>query len=207
VRVKICGVTRPEDAELCVRLGADFLGINFWSRSARWVSWSQAREITDAAAAIPVVGVFVNPSPEEVARALEESEVDLVQLHGDESPEEVAMWGTRAIKAFRLEPSFDPESLGSYASAWAFLFDTPGVSGYGGTGRSWSYGQGSRLVSQKPLFLAGGIGPENVADAVACRPFAVDVCSRIESAPGVKDPQRLEQFFQEVRFATKADCS
>lgn len=205
VRVKVCGVTTPEDAELCVRLGADFLGINFWPRSPRYVGLAQAREIRDAAAGIPLVGVFVNPSPEEVARALEDAEVDRVQLHGDESPDEVAMWGDRAIKAFRLDPSFRAETLVFFESAWAFLFDTPGAHGYGGTGRSWSYEAAAKLDTQKPFFLAGGIGPGNVSEAVRCRPFAVDVCSRVESAPGIKDAHRLERFFLEVRHATEAD--
>jgi phosphoribosylanthranilate isomerase len=204
VRVKICGVADPENAVLAVDLGADFLGLNFYPRSPRYVSPGRAREIADAVRGrVTLVGVFVNASPAEIEGIAERVGLDLVQFSGDEGPEAVAPFADQAIKAFRTGGDPGPEALAAYAGAWGILFDAPHGSLYGGTGEAWSYASVARMVhglAGRRVFLAGGLGPDNVRRAVeASRPFAVDVCSRVESAPGIKDPELLLRLFQEVR--------
>lgn len=204
VRVKICGVADPENAVLAVDLGADFLGLNFYPRSPRYVSPGRAREIADAVRGrVTLVGVFVNASPAEIETIAESVGLDLVQLSGDEGPEVVDPFAERAIKVFRTGGDPGPEALAAYAGAWGLLFDAPHGALYGGTGEAWSYESLARRVHDLPgrrVFLAGGLGPDNVRRAVeASRPFAVDVCSRVESAPGIKDPELLLRLFQEVR--------
>lgn len=215
LKVKICGVTTPEDARFAVELGADFLGLNFHPPSPRYLSPSQAREIADAVAGrIPLVGVFVNRPREQIERITAEVGLDLVQLHGDESPEEVARLGGRALKVFRRNRLPERRELVLYPQVWGFLFDVPHESLYGGTGRSWSYESvaGSpdlpRRVGGRPVLLAGGVHPGSVArirDAALASgvlermTLGVDVCSGVEAAPGIKDRTQMERLFMEIR--------
>ncbi len=195
--VKICGVIDPENARMAVEMGADFLGLNFYPRSPRYVEIERAREIASAVRDSPVrlVGVFVNRPAREVEEIESAVGLDLLQLSGDETPEEAAPFMGRAIKAFR-----GTDGTGGWADAWAWLFDAPHGSLYGGTGMAWNFQAVAGIVGDRRVFVAGGLGPDNVRQAVAAsRPFAVDVCSRVESAPGVKDVELLRRLFLEVR--------
>jgi phosphoribosylanthranilate isomerase len=206
VKVKVCGVIDPENAEAIVDLGADFLGLNFCAKSPRYVSPARACVIADAVRGrVPLVGVFVNAPRDEIAAIAERVGLDLLQFSGDEEPADVAPFATRAIKVFRSGGDPGPEALSPYGDAWGLLFDAPHGTLYGGTGAAWSYETVAQTVEGLPgrrVFLAGGLGPDNVRRAVeVCRPFAVDVCSRVESAPGIKDPELLRRLFQEVQHA------
>lgn len=202
VRVKICGITSVEDAEAAVDLGADFIGLNFWSRSPRKVSAEAGFEIAAAVRGkTSLVGVFVNEATEEVERVADAVGLDLIQFHGDETPEELAPWGERALKAIRFSGELDGEALEDFKTVWGFLIE-PQRDSYGGTGRSWNYAKARRLPRQRPFLLAGGLKPDNVGEAIAaCNPWGVDVCSGVESEPGVKDAQAMWKFFSEVHLA------
>jgi phosphoribosylanthranilate isomerase len=199
VRIKICGVTRLEDALLAARLGADALGFNFWPGSRRHVTTAAARAII---ARLPPfvtpVGVFVNQSEGEMRAIAAESGIQVFQLHGDEPPELCARLPLPVVKAIPVDQVATLSRLLSY-EVQAFLLDTPSR-GYGGTGRpfDWTLAEGVSEVA--PVILAGGLTPENVAAAVrAVRPWAVDVASGVESSPGVKDAGRMSRFVHAVR--------
>ncbi|HEY4594534.1 MAG TPA: phosphoribosylanthranilate isomerase [Thermoanaerobaculia bacterium] len=204
VKVKVCGVTDPSNALAAVEMGADYLGLNFYPASPRFLTIERAREIADAARGrVPLVGVFVNASADEIAATVEKVGLDLVQFSGDEGPEAVAPFLARAIKVFRAGRLPGREELAAWSAVWAVLIDAPHRSLYGGTGEEWAYDEVNEAASAlagRRLFLAGGIGPDNARQAVAAaRPWAIDVCSRVESAPGIKDPELLRRLFQEVR--------
>ncbi|HEX8161274.1 MAG TPA: phosphoribosylanthranilate isomerase [Pyrinomonadaceae bacterium] len=201
VKVKVCGITNLGDALASVEAGADALGFNFYRRSPRYVEPARAREIVGRVPpGVLCVGVFVNEEREAVARAVAESGVGAAQLHGDESPAYCeTLRGMRLIKALRVGEGFAPERATDYA-AESILLDSFSASARGGTGRTfdWALARRTRsLVAQ--LYLAGGLTPENVAEAIsAVGPYAVDVCSGVEARPGVKDPERVRQFFAAV---------
>jgi len=205
--IKICGVTRVEDARLAVELGAELIGLNFWPQSPRFLSVEEARPIVEVVQGrVRLVGVWVNPTREEVAATARDLSLDLLQFHGDDDPAAIDWFPDRVIKAVRLGP--DPASvrLDRYERAWGFLFDCAPVGVYGGTGKSWSYERIASLETSKPVLLAGGLGPENVAAAVVqSGADFVDVCSGVEAAPGIKDPDLLEEFFKEVRNVQTRD--
>jgi len=204
VKVKVCGVTDPANALAVAGMGAEFLGLNFYPGSPRYVSLERAVEIADAVRGrTRLVGVFVDAPTAKVERIAGRVGLDLVQLSGSEGPGAVAPFTGRAIKAFRTGGVPSREELDAYGAVWGVLIDAPHARLYGGTGIAWDYGSlGSDAgeLAGRRLFLAGGIGPDNVRRAVAAaRPWAVDVCSRVESAPGIKDLELLRQLFQEVR--------
>ncbi len=227
VQVKVCGITTVQDARLAVELGADYLGLNFYPGSPRFLSIERAREIADAVERRALlVGVFVNAPADQVSEIAESVGLDLLQFHGDESPEMLAPFAPRAIKAFRGTA----EEAARFPEVWGFLFDAPrpAVSSFsspellplsfGGTGTAWDYSSLAPLVSHlapRPVFVAGGIGPDNVRLALAQSGASlVDVCSRIESSPGVKDPDILRRLFQTVtgsvsdrRFSGELECA
>ncbi len=201
VRVKICGITRREDALAAARAGADAVGVNFWPGSKRFVEPETAAEII---AALPPfvtpVGVFVNQPRAQIVRAARVSGVALLQLHGDESPEDASGLPLPVIKAFRADAELAPDTLARYAVA-AYLVDAPSA-GFGGSGRTfdWTRLRGAALPA--PLVLAGGLTPDNVADAVrAALPYAVDVASGVETAPGIKDEDAMRRFVAAARRA------
>ena len=205
-RIKVCGVIDPDNARAVANMGADFLGLNFYPRSPRFVGPARAREIADAVRGrMTLVGVFVNASPAEVEDTMERVGLDLVQLSGDEEPGPYAHLAGRTIKVFRSGGDPGDEALAPWEDTWGLLFDAPHGSLYGGTGNTWGYEAVSRIIGRlagRRIFLAGGLGPDNVRQAItAARPFAVDVCSRVESAPGIKDPELLLRLFEEVRNA------
>ena len=209
--VKICGVTNLEDALLCVEAGADMLGFNFYPRSPRYVAPSDARRITEQLpASVVSVGVFVNEeSPGRVEELAAQAGVTGLQLHGDEPAAYCrALDGRLVIKALRVSADFVPESALSCGTQ-AVLLDAHSRDLYGGTGDvcDWSAARAVRALVPR-LFLAGGLGPENVTEAVrAVAPYAVDACSRLERAPGLKDAARVRAFVAAVRRADAADAS
>lgn len=210
-KVKVCGVIDPDNAWMAVNLGADFLGLNFYPRSPRYVGLGRAQEIAQAVRGRTIlVGVFVNASPAEIEETVARVGLDLVQLSGDEEPAPFAHLAGRSIKVFRTGGDPGDEALVPWADGWGLLFDAPHGSLYGGTGNTWSYDAVSRIMDRlagRRVFLAGGLGPDNVRQAIgAARPFAVDVCSRVESAPGIKDPELLRRLFEEVRNAEVQDA-
>jgi phosphoribosylanthranilate isomerase len=213
VRVKICGLTRIEEAVACLRAGADLIGLNFHAGSARFVDLAQAREIV-AAIAPPAqaVGIFVNRAAVEVAAIADQIGLTCIQLHGDEPPEDLAVldrfW---IIRAFRLGCQKDIGAMIGYLErSWhagrspdAVLVDAnvPGCLGGAGTPVA------DEILSQIPplprLILAGGLTPENVAERVArVRPWMVDVATGVESSPGRKDPSKVTAFIQAARTAS-----
>jgi len=206
VRVKVCGVTSVADALMAVDLGANLLGLNFYPRSPRLVAVPLAAEIAAAvrarAAGVALVGVFVGAALEELRRIDRAVGLDLLQFHGDEEPEALARFGGRAIKVWRWERRPTAAELSRFDSGWGFLLDRKDRDGglYGGAGVGWDYAEAADLPTSKPVLLAGGVGPHNVRAAIAAaRPWGVDVCSRVESAPGVKDRGLLEALFREIR--------
>lgn len=201
-RVKICGVARPEDAVAAADLGADFLGLNFHPPSPRFVDLDAAREIAAAVGGrVPLVGVFVNRPAAFVAEAAAAAGLDLVQLSGDEGADEVAPFAGRAIKALRSGGHPGEAALAPYAAVWALLIDARHGALYGGTGLAWPYAEVAPLAAAgRRLFVAGGVGPGNARQVIAASgAFGIDVCSGVESSPGIKDRGLLERLFEEVR--------
>lgn len=203
VRVKVCGITNLKDALTCVREGVEMLGFNFYRSSPRYIAPEAARRIIEQLPSeVLTVGIFVNEeSPEEVARLADVAGVAGIQLHGDETPVYCRALKDRfVIKAVRVEGDFIPEQMAVYETE-AVLLDGFSSKAHGGTGErfDWSVAQQTRQFVSK-LFLAGGLTPENVTEAVAVvRPYAVDVCSSLESAPGQKDDDRVRAFVAAAR--------
>jgi phosphoribosylanthranilate isomerase len=201
VLVKICGITRLEDALAAARLGADWVGFNFWPRSRRYVAPRAAAAIVAALpASVVPVGVFVDPTADELAEAVRVSGVRTVQLHGDESPELCATSPVPVVKGIRVRDSHSLAQLATYEVA-GFLLDSA-TPGYGGSGTPFDWALAAEAAAAVPLWLAGGLTPENVADAVQrVRPHGVDVASGVESAPGVKDLAKMEAFIRNAKAA------
>jgi phosphoribosylanthranilate isomerase len=199
VRVKICGITRSEDALLAAQLGADALGFNFWPESKRFIEPDAARAIVAKLPPFVVpVGVFVNQPEDEIRSAAERSGVEVLQLHGDESPEFCTRFGLPVLKAIRVEELRSLAALASYEVS-GFLLDTPSR-GFGGSGTPFDWTLAEGISECGSIILAGGLSPENVAAAIrAVRPWAVDVASGVESSPGVKDPAKLARFIQAAK--------
>ena len=199
VRVKVCGITRPGDAELAARLGAAWVGFVFWSRSPRCVEPAAARAIL---AGLPPhvggVGVFVDRAPDEVNAIADEVGLAAVQLHGHESPTACRQCRRRVIKAVRLSGARggggdDPDAVWSGATLLVDAFDPLRM---GGTGKPADWNRAAQVARRRRLLLAGGLRADNVAEAVRrVAPYGVDVSSGVESRPGVKDPDRMRAFF------------
>lgn len=208
-RVKICGLTRPEDVRAAVQAGADAIGLVMYPKSARAVSIEQAHALRMMVPAfVSVVMLFVNASPEEVQDAIRRVQPDLLQFHGDESPQYCSSFNHRYMRAFRVgAPGLDTaqgvlQTCRAYQSASAWLFDSYSDA-YGGSGLALDaslLGSVQAAHDTPPLILAGGLTPISVAERIAAiQPYAVDVSSGVEVSPGIKSGQKLAQFMAAVR--------
>ena len=199
IRVKICGITRPEDAELAVRLGAAAIGFVFYPPSRRYVQPSRAAEIARRLPPfVSTVGVFVDPAPGEVEAVLAEVPLSWIQFHGSESPEFCASFARPVMKAFRVDADFDVGRLAAYETN-AFLLDGFDARQPGGTGKTFDWRLARKARRFGAVVVAGGITAENVTQAVAvAQPDGVDVSSSVESEPGKKAPDKLRRFFDVI---------
>lgn len=207
-KIKVCGITTPSDAQAIVESGVDAIGINHWPRSKRYIAPDQSASwLGELAGAVTRIGLFVNASLDEIEAAVDHCVLDALQLHGDESPEfceEVAAFGLPVIKAIGVKdeaPVVDPQSYPTPL----ILLDAYAPQEYGGTGRAFRWEIAREVMAELPepdgfLILAGGLTPENVAEAVrVVGPNAVDIASGVESEPGVKDLAKVEALVQAVR--------
>jgi phosphoribosylanthranilate isomerase len=188
--VKICGITTEEDARLAAAAGAGAVGFNFWPRSPRYVTPERAAALAGVLPAeVLKVGVFVDAPAAEVVSVCYRVPLDVAQLHGGAAPAGIRWWRASTVAEFRAEEG-----------AEAVLVDTPAGAERGGTGRTFDWSLAAGLPGR--IILAGGLGPDNVAAAIAAaRPWGVDACSRLESAPGRKDPDKVKEFIRAARSA------
>ena len=201
-RIKICGITRTQDAIAAATAGADAIGLVFYPHSPRYLSGERAVEIRDALPPfVQTVALFVNPDAAQVAQVIGRVRPAMLQFHGEEAPDFCAQFGMPFVKACRVKPGVDAlEYLRPFSRAAAWLFDSY-VPEYGGVGErfDWSLLPASRA---KPFILSGGLERGNVAEAVrGVRPWGVDVSSGVESAKGIKDAAKIAAFIAEVRNA------
>jgi phosphoribosylanthranilate isomerase len=200
-RVKICGITSAADGLMAAEAGADMIGLMFYEESPRYVAPFLAGKIAQA---IPPqvlrVGVFVNPSESLVSQAIAECSLNLLQFHGEETSDFCTQFGLMSIKAVRVRDAAALHELAAYRTA-AFLLDAYSPNGRGGTGEKFDWELAIEAAKLgKPIFLAGGLTPENVAEAVRrVNPFAVDVSSGVESAPGKKDAAKVRAFISAAK--------
>jgi phosphoribosylanthranilate isomerase len=205
IRVKVCGVTRPADARIAAELGAAAIGLLMWPRSPRYVDVHAAREIV---ASLPpfvlAVGVFVNqPEAESLA---EEIGLDVVQLHGDESPDSYRAYTRRVIKMVPVNGPGTRNAVHAVPAHASVLLDAHDPARRGGTGLTVDWSLAADIAAERPVILSGGLNAENVGEAIrSVRPFAIDVSSGVESAPGVKDPDKLRAFFAAVRTVNECE--
>jgi phosphoribosylanthranilate isomerase len=203
-RIKICGITRSEDARTVVDSGADAIGLVFYPRSPRAISVAQAADIAAAVAPfVTLVGLFVNADADSIREVLQQVPLGLLQFHGDETEQQCQQFDRPYIKAIRMRPQVNRDTLSSdYPSAQALLLDayTPGA--YGGTGEQFSW-QRIPTDLQRPIILAGGLNAANVASAISqVHPYAVDVSGGVEADKGIKDAAQVHAF---VHAAQQAD--
>jgi len=195
-RVKICGITSVADGQAAAEAGADLIGLMFYEPSPRYVSLDAAAGIARALPPeVQRVGVFVNPTTELVRRAIGECQLSLLQFHGDEPPDFCTQFGLMSLKAFRIRDAASLDALPNYETD-GYLLDAYSPEARGGTGEKFNWDLAVEAQKfGKPIFLAGGLTPANVAAAVKqVQPFAVDVSSGVESAPSKKDPAKVKAF-------------
>ncbi len=200
-RIKICGITRGQDAVTAAELGAHAVGLMFYEDSPRFVSVDQANKVIGVLPPfVTRVGVFVNPVEQQVHSILGALRLDLLQFHGDETPQFCARFGLPYIKAVRVRKGMDLLQYASrYHDAKGLLLDAHSERAYGGTGEAfdWSLIPGNLPL---PIILSGGLNAANVARAIRqVRPWAVDVSSGVESAKGIKDAAKIAAFIKEIR--------
>ena len=201
-RIKICGITNIEDALQAVEAGADALGFVFYAKSPRHVAPHEVQKIiAELPPFVTTVGLFVNESIPRIRRTMAAARLDVVQLHGDEQPEDCLIEPLRVVKALRVKDAASLQGVNQYQVS-ALLLDAFCDEAYGGTGKQFDWQLAKRLTGQLPLILAGGLNPENVIDAVRqVNPYAVDVSSGVEARPGKKDHQKVAEFICRVRNA------
>ncbi|MGE0871604.1 MAG: N-(5'-phosphoribosyl)anthranilate isomerase [Kofleriaceae bacterium] len=209
IKIKICGVTRAEDAEHIVRAGADFIGLNFWPQSKRYLPVVHAGPVAAAARAggVPIVGVFVNASLDDIQTAHHHTELSAIQLHGDEDPAFArTVASTTGLRVWKALPADRADTIEGYdeLAVEAVLLDTPSH-GRGGSGTTFDWTLARSAIARCPhrrVVLAGGLTPANVAEAIgATAPWGVDVASGVESAPGIKDAALVTAFIAAARAA------
>ena len=199
-RVKICGITRPEDGRAAAQAGADAIGLVFYTKSPRYVALDRAETIChELPPFVSVVALFVNPSREQVVAVLDSLPVDLLQFHGNEAADQCAGFGRPYIKAIAMREGYDPQAtMNAYPEAAGFLLDAWQPQSHGGGGVTFDW---SRIPAMPltPMILAGGLTAENVTQAVLrTRPFAVDVSSGVESEKGIKSVDKIQAFIRGV---------
>ncbi|HTT29031.1 MAG TPA: phosphoribosylanthranilate isomerase [Solirubrobacteraceae bacterium] len=211
-KIKFCGITRLDDAELAIANGAWAIGLIFWPSSRRRAELDAAAEIAAAVKRrAEVVGVFVNAPLDEVAQTADAVGLTMLQFHGEEGPaycaEAARRTGAKVIKAARVRSGADVQALASFHTDYHLLDSyTAGVPG--GTGETFSWEIARAHRGRTPVLLSGGLTPDNVADAIAAvHPYAVDVASGVELSPGLKDPEKLQAFAAAVRSTTLASAS
>lgn len=201
--VKICGITREQDACTAVEQGAHAVGFIFWPRSPRFVEPSLVRRIVRTLPPfVTPVGVFVNESADRINAVAEQAHLGAVQLHGDESLDLLAAIDRPIIKSVS---QLAPDTADRWPSTVMLLVDADDPARRGGTGLKADWHAASRLAVRRPVLLAGGLTPENVEEAIdTVGPFGIDISSGVESAPGIKSPQRIKSLFEAIRRATEA---
>jgi phosphoribosylanthranilate isomerase len=207
VRVKICGITNVEDALLACELGADAIGLNFYNKSPRSISpFTASKIIQKLMPFVAAVGIFVNWEAAPVTSLAKALGLSAAQLHGDEPPKLVSEIAKKVsvIKALHVGKASALPAFAKYRGATAFLLDAPHSGQFGGTGHTTDWSLASTAAKSHRILFAGGLTPENVAEAIqAVRPYAVDVTSGVEAKPGKKDPAKLRAFFDEVARANR----
>jgi phosphoribosylanthranilate isomerase len=186
--VKICGITNREDAFAAVEAGASAIGFNFYRQSPRYISHTGAAMIGERIPAeVWKVGVFVNESPEAIAKTVIEAGLDIAQLHGSSD--------ARGVRVWRAMSPRDEVALALFGDAEAVVVDSPGDGVFGGTGKTWDWSQAPHL--EQKIIIAGGLDADNVRMAIEqAHPWGVDACSRIEKSPGLKDHDKMRRFIQ-----------
>ena len=206
MKVKICGITHFEDAMMALETGADALGFNFFPPSPRYIDPVKASEIIRQLPPFAItVGLFVNVAqPEQVIETAKIAGIQLLQLHGDESPEYCSrLSGWPLIKVLRIGSDPVREDLDRYPVR-AFLLDVKDDTLFGGTGISFDWDLVQNIDRKRPVILAGGLRPDNVRRAIrTVKPYAIDVCSGVEQRPGIKDRAKLEALMNEVRDVSR----
>ncbi|MCK5391408.1 MAG: phosphoribosylanthranilate isomerase [Deltaproteobacteria bacterium] len=199
-KIKICGITNMEDAMLACEWGADALGFIFYRKSKRYIAPEIARSVISSLPPfITTVGVFVNHSLEEIIAIKDKTAINMVQLHGDETPEFCSLVPLKVIKAIRVKDNLDVDKVAQYP-VQAILFDTYSDAEYGGTGKSFNWEILQNISNLSNIILSGGLSPENVAQAISTvKPYAVDVSSGVEESPGKKDHMKLKKFIEAVK--------
>lgn len=203
IKVKICGITNLEDAQAAFDLGADMLGFNFYPQSPRYIKPEEAiKIIRKLPTFVDSVGLFVNAPIEEIKAVAETGYLSWVQVHGDETPDfcdTVRFSNVRTIKAIRVRTEEDVHKTRDFFT-YAVLLDAFSSKRYGGTGKQFNWEWAKNLP--KRIFLAGGITPENVEQAIRTGVYGIDICSGIESAPGIKDHEKMKRLFEMIRRTT-----
>jgi phosphoribosylanthranilate isomerase len=199
-KVKICGITNYEDAMAALDMGADILGFNFYPKSPRFMPPEKAVKIINKLPAfVDIAGIFVNASIDQIHETKNFCLLDWVQLHGDENPQfckELLSHNVKVMKALRIKDHSDIKKADDYFTD-AILLDAFHPEKYGGTGLTFDWNIIGHI--SKRVFLAGGINPDNAADAIKLGVYGIDVCSGIESEPGIKDHQKMKQLFDNIR--------
>jgi phosphoribosylanthranilate isomerase len=206
IKIKICGITEREDALHALDCGADALGFVFYERSPRAITRQRAQAII---AALPpfvtAVGLFVNADPVTVREIADDCGLDLIQYHGDESPETVRRAPRRSIRALRVRENETLDDIDRYPAASGLLLDAWVAGAFGGTGVLCNWEIAAEIAKKRPVILAGGLTPENVAAAIqAVRPYGVDVSSGVEEEPGRKDRKKVAAFIKAAQLAAHA---
>jgi phosphoribosylanthranilate isomerase len=205
IKIKICGMTQLQDAVFAAEQGADAVGFIFYKKSPRSVTMKAVKEIiAKLPPFVDTVGVFVNESVDRVNKTAEYCGLDLVQLHGDESPAYCRKIRRRVIKAFRVKDLQSIKQLERFPVS-GFLLDTFSENLHGGTGKVFDWNLAHPAKKVGPVILAGGLTPRNIRQAISqVRPYGVDVCSGVEKSPGIKDPEKVKAFLKNIRSGSKS---
>ena len=198
-KIKICGLTKSEQALSCVEMGADFIGLNCWNGSSRYIIPEIISEIvSEIPEPAKTVGIFVNESPESINNMMKKTGMDLVQLHGDEALETCEKLEFPWFKAFRVSAEFKMSLIKQYKQE-TFLIDAYSKYHFGGAGQKIDFELARKASGLGKMILAGGLAPDNIEETIKkVQPWAVDVCSGVECKPGIKDLGLVEKFIKKI---------